>query len=71
MAKDQRSREVRAKSLVLGLYRQARFHPSCCPDIERGEGHIQNIFPHLTPGQREFIMTGITDDEWDETFKEE
>ena len=34
---DTRTREVRAKSLILGLYREARFHPSMCPDIERGE----------------------------------
>lgn len=26
---------------------------------------IQNIFPNLTPGEREFIKTGITDDEWE------
>lgn len=25
---------------------------------------IQDYFPQLTPAQREFIMTGITDDEW-------
>ena len=24
----------------------------------------QNVFPHLSPSDREFIMTGITDDEW-------
>ena len=26
---------------------------------------IQNVMPHLTSSEREFIMTGITDDEWD------
>lgn len=26
-----------AISLVLGLYRKANFHPSCCPDMEREE----------------------------------
>ena len=35
----------------------------------RREDHVQNIFKNLTPGQREFIMTGITDKEWDKTFK--
>ena len=24
----------------------------------------QDVFPHLTPSEREFIMTGITDEEW-------
>ena len=31
---------------------------------------IQNVMPHLTPDEREFLMTGITEDEWDETFNE-
>ena len=26
---------------------------------------IQNAFPHLTPDEREFILTGITSDSWD------
>ena len=30
---------------------------------EEGE-LIQNVFPDLTHGQREYIMTGITEDEW-------
>lgn len=29
-----------------------------------GDTAIQVMFPHLTPEQREFIMTGITEDEW-------
>jgi len=33
-----------------------------------GNGLIQNIFPDLTPDQREFLMTGVTPEEWDETF---
>jgi hypothetical protein len=32
---------------------------------------IQQAMPDLTPDQREFIMTGITPAEWDETFKED
>lgn len=31
---------------------------------------IQNVFPHLTPDEREFIMTGVTGEEWDELFGE-
>ena len=31
---------------------------------------IQNIFPHLTPDEREFLMTGTTPGEWDELFGE-
>ena len=35
-----------------------------------GENLIQNIFPHLTPSQREFLLTGATQEEWDEHFGE-
>lgn len=31
---------------------------------------IQNTFPQLTDDQREFLMTGITPDEWNEIFKD-
>lgn len=34
-------------------------------------GLIQNIMPNLTPWEREFVMTGTTKEEWDETFAEE
>jgi hypothetical protein len=30
----------------------------------------QHAFPNLSPAQREFIMTGITGEEWDEVFGE-
>lgn len=35
-----------------------------------GHGLIQEIFPNLTPNQREFIMTGSTPEEWDAEFGE-
>lgn len=31
---------------------------------QAGDGLLQDIFPHLSPADREFIKTGITDDEW-------
>ena len=34
---------------------------------EKGE-LIHNVFPHLTPDEREFIKTGITPEEWDKYF---
>jgi peptidase E len=37
---------------------------------ERGEGLIHVIFPHLTATQREFIMTGNTEEEWEDLFKD-
>ena len=32
---------------------------------------IQSAFPYLTSEQRELILTGLTDDMWDEMFGEE
>lgn len=29
---------------------------------------IQNAMPHLSADEREFLMTGITPKEWEETF---
>jgi len=29
---------------------------------------IQKVMPHLSPDEREFIMTGITSQEWDSVF---
>lgn len=33
--------------------------------------NIQEIFPNLTSDQREFIMTGLTAEDWDAWFREE
>lgn len=35
---------------------------------ENGEELIQNVFPNLSPEHREFIMTGITPEEWNTIF---
>jgi hypothetical protein len=32
---------------------------------------IQNVAPHLTPEDREFIITGNTQEEWDAMFGDE
>ena len=46
--------------LPISLERLARW--------QHGEGLIQDVFPELTRDQREFIMTGATQEEWDEMF---
>ena len=35
---------------------------------EQGNELIQNVFPDLSSEHREFIMTGITPEEWNSTF---
>ena len=37
-------------------------------DAYRNGALIQDAFPNLTADQREFILTGITKEEWDDTF---
>jgi hypothetical protein len=32
---------------------------------------IQDAFPDLTPGQREFLMTGYTEEDWEILFPPE
>ncbi len=38
--------------------------------LEAGE-HIQAVLTNYTDSEREFMLTGITSDEWDELFKED
>lgn len=34
-------------------------------------GLIQDVLPHLTKEEREFLMTGATPEEWDKAFKDD
>ena len=36
--------------------------------INNKKALIQRIVPHLSLGEREFLMTGITDEEWQLAF---
>lgn len=40
-------------------------------DDWRGGTLIQNAMPNLSPDDREFLMTGVTRDEWDEMMAQE
>jgi hypothetical protein len=35
---------------------------------KRGEKLIQTALPYLTPDEREFLLTGITPEQWNELF---
>lgn len=39
--------------------------------INSGVELIQKIVPHLSPADREFLITGITDEEWQQLFGDE
>jgi len=67
------------RSVLRRVARQTKeLEMSCSPEeliagIDRWKagGYIQDIFPHLPAGEREFLMTGITPAEWDEIFGKE
>ena len=60
-------------SIVSGKQRRRIFpvYDRLYQRYKAGELKVQHAFPNLTDDEREFIMTGITQKEWDETFPEE
>lgn len=40
-------------------------------DQWRSGAPVQEAMPHLSPDDREFILTGITPEEWEATFAED
>jgi hypothetical protein len=58
---------IERRSELTGAYREMEI--DVCPQQikEWEEGKlIQDAMPNLTPSEREFIKTGITDEEWDD-----
>ena len=58
---------IERKSAISGIVRQRDL--DVIPEqIERWQGGelIQNVFPHLSPSDREFLVTGTTDEEWEQ-----
>ena len=58
--------EITRTSILTGIERTQDI-PVTQEQLTEGEGGtlIQKVMPELTPSQREFIMTGIIDSEWD------
>jgi hypothetical protein len=62
---------VTRKSTVSGIERTKclDIKESQLKEYEEGSSRfIQDIFPNLSASEREFIMTGISDEEWEEVF---
>lgn len=58
---------IERKSAISGIVRQRDLDVT--PEqITRWQGGelIQNVFPHLSPSDREFLVTGTTDEEWEQ-----
>jgi len=62
---------VTRSSIISGITRTMDLNitPAQIIDYENGM-LVQDAFPNLNSSEREFFMTGITDDEWDNTFTE-
>ena len=45
--------------------------PEQYASFQKDNRPIQKIFPNLSAGEREFILTGTTPKEWDEMFGED
>lgn len=45
--------------------REIDITPAQLHEVERGLRPIQSIVPHLSASDREFLMTGLGDEEWD------
>ena len=58
---------IERKSVISGIVRQRDLDVTL-EQIARWQGGelIQNVFPHLSPSDREFIVTGTTDEEWEQ-----
>jgi uncharacterized protein (DUF779 family) len=64
---------IRKRSILTG-----KIHEMDLPITQKQYDHwqsgaqlIQHAFPHLTPMEREFLMTGSTQEEWDTAFGDE
>ena len=60
---------ITKKSMFSGTA-HTMFLPVTQKQLDRWEGGelIQNVFPFLSRAEREFIVTGVTPDEWDKEF---
>lgn len=63
---------ITKKSFISGIERTLEI-PVTQEELDKWKGGMlaQEAFPNLTADQREFIMTGVTPEEWEETMKED
>lgn len=65
--------KVTRKSQFSGVTRTKEFDVTSEQALLYNEGEtlIQHCFPQLSESDREFIMTGITEDEWEEMMNDD
>jgi hypothetical protein len=64
---------IKRKSAISGIERcrDIPVNPEDFAMWQKGYGNVQDLMPYLNDSDREFILSGITDDEWDGAFSEE
>lgn len=64
---------VKRKSAISGIEHQKDIpvDPNDMMMWEYGAGNIDELMPYLTNTDRDFILSGITQNEWTEAFMEE
>lgn len=62
--------QVTRKSIITGIVRTKEIDitPEVLQRYEEGIENIQSLAPHLSENDREFIMTGMTEEEWNEAI---
>lgn len=65
--------QIKRKSAITGVerIRDIPVNPDDLLSWEQGHGNIQDIMPYLNDNDREFILSGITPEEWDSMFSEQ
>lgn len=63
---------IKRKSVISGIERTRSIpvNPDDYMAWQAGLGSIQDLMPYLADNDREFILSGITPEEWDEMFAE-
>jgi len=69
--------KIKRRSILTGVERELDI-PAVTEERMKewrpGEGQVgkpvQEVFPELTADQREFLLSGVTREEWDEHFKD-
>lgn len=64
---------IKRKSVITGIEhtRDIPVDPEHLLLWECGQDNIQDVMPYLNDDDREFILSGITPEEWDSAFSEQ
>jgi hypothetical protein len=64
--------QITRKSVISGIQRtfDIPVDPEHFVAWQSGLGNIQDLMPYLSADHREFILSGITPEEWNDAFSE-